>query len=57
MGHEHWEYEMGGGGSMLWQTYTHTHTHTQCPPRYTGWIEPRTMIGSNLDTCKRGPHD
>ena len=31
------------------------HTHTQCPPWYTGWMEPRAMIGSNLDACKRGP--
>ena len=55
MGHEHWEYAVGGGRSMQWQTYTHI--HTQCTPRYSGWIEPRTMIGSNLDTCKRGsPH-
>ena len=30
------------------------HTHTKCPPRYTGWMEPRAMIESNLDTCKRG---
>ena len=28
MGHEHWEYAVGGGGGMQWQTYTHT--HTQC---------------------------
>ena len=45
---------MGGGGAGNGK-HTQTHTHTQCPLRYTGWIEPRAMIGSNLDTCKRGP--
>ena len=30
------------------------HTHT-VSPWYTGWIEPRAMVGSNLDTCKRDP--
>ena len=59
MGYEHWEDAVGGGGAgngKHTQTYTQTHTHTHTvSPRYTRWMEPRTMIESNLDTCGRGP--
>ena len=52
VGYEHREGAVGGGGSRQWRTHTHTHAVS---PGYTGWMEPRAMIGSNLDTCKRGP--
>ena len=46
---------MGGGeavNSKHTQTQTHTHTHTVSTVM---WMEPRAIIGSNLDTCRRGP--
>ena len=35
---------------------SNTHTHTQCPPVYTGWMEPleRARIERNPDKCRRG---
>ena len=39
---------MGGAGNGK-------RTHTRCPTRLTVRIEPRAMIGSNLDTCRRAP--
>ena len=50
MGYEHWGEAVRGEGSGQWKT--HTHTVSLC---YTEWMEPRAMIGRDLDTCKRGP--
>ena len=49
LGYEHREDAGGGGGSRQGQT------HTQCPPLYTGRVEPRARIGPNLHTCNRSP--
>ena len=43
-----WSTVVGGAGnSTHTQRYLHTHTHT-------GWMEPQAMIGSHIDTCRRG---
>ena len=54
MDYEHREDAVGGGGASNRQ-HTQTHTRTQCPSLYTGWMEPQSKIGHNLDTCKGGP--
>ena len=54
MGYEHLEDAMGGEGSRQWQTHKHTHTQTVSPVIYRV-VEPRAMIRSNHDTCRRGP--
>ena len=41
----------GGGREAVANTHTRTHTHTQL---YTGWVESRSRIGRNRDTCRCG---
>ena len=48
LGYEHRE-DAGGVGAA------DKGKHTQCPPLYTGRVEPRARIGPNLDTCNRSP--